>query len=200
MVYLAELVIAGAVSGSLYALVALAFIVVYKATRVVNFARGELVMFATGFAALGLHRLGLGVVGAIGVGVVGITGLAIAFNHAVLRHLVGRPPLAFIMVTIGFGAFLRGVATFVFAGVPQSIELPFPRDPVILLGVLLSPHELLVGVVALTVIGLVSWYTAGYIDPLVNAPLSGVVVYGVLVLALLFRPYGLFGERRVERV
>ena len=80
MFYFLELFISGAIAGSLYALVALAFVVVYKATRVVNFALGELVMFATGFVALGLHKLGLGLLAALGVGVGGMTGLAIAFN------------------------------------------------------------------------------------------------------------------------
>lgn len=158
MLYFLELFIAGAVAGSLYALVALAFVVVYKATRVVNFALGELVMFATGFVAIGLHKLGAGLLGSLGVGLVGMTGLALAFNYGVLRFLIGRPLIAFIMVTIAFGAVLRAIAGWVFAGVPQSVKLPFPEEPVFVGKLFLSPHELLVGVVALITVGFVSWY------------------------------------------
>lgn len=294
MVYFLELVIAGAIAGSLYALIAVAFVVVYKATRVVNFALGEMVMFATGFTAFGLHKLGVGLLGALGVGVAGMTVLAVAFNFVVLRHLIGRPLLTYIMVTIGFGAVLRAIAPFVFAGVPQSIPLPFPEDPVIVAGVLVSPNEMLVGGCALTVIALVSWYfmrsraglalraiaddertsmgmginllrffaltwtlagviavtggvlwaymtgggfslvmvglkvlpiviigglesipgvlvgalcigvmeslTAGYVDPLLAAPLSGIIAYAVLIIALIVRPHGLFGQSEIERV
>jgi len=294
MFYFLELFISGAIAGSLYALVALAFVVVYKATRVVNFALGELVMFATGFVALGLHKLGLGLLAALGVGVGGMTGLAIAFNYGILRFLIGRPLIAFIMVTIGFGAVLRACAGWVFAGVPQSVELPFPEEAIFIGELLLSPHEILVGLVALIVITIVSWYfmrsrtglalraisdderaanamginlsayftltwalagavtvaggvlwtyitgggfslvmvglkilpiviigglesipgvligamligileglTAGYIDPLVGAPVSGIIAYLMLIVVLFIRPYGLFGERAIERV
>ena len=294
MLYFLELFISGAIAGSLYALVALAFVVIYKATRVVNFALGELVMFATGFVAMGLHKFGVGLIGALGVGIAGMTGVAAAFNYGVLRFLIGRPLIAFIMVTIGFGAVLRASAGWIFAGVPQSISLPFPEQPIFIGELLLSPHELLVGMVALVVIALVSWYfmrsrtglalraisdderaatamgvnltryftltwglagavtvaggvlwtyitgggfslvmvglkilpiviigglesipgvligamligvleslTAGYIDPWLGAPVSGIIAYLMLILVLLVRPYGLFGERAIERV
>jgi hypothetical protein len=74
----------------------------------VNFALAELVTFATGFVTAGLHKLGLGLLGALAFGCVSIAGLALAFHYGVLPHLIA-PLIVFAMGTIGFGA-ARGAA------------------------------------------------------------------------------------------
>ena len=160
MRYFLELSVNGAVAGALYALAALSFVVVYKATRVMNFALGEFVMFATGIVAAGLHAMGLALVPALAFGGAGMFVVAAGFNRFVVRHLVGRPAIAMIMVTIGFGAFLRAVAAFLFSGVPHDIDLPLPRGTLDAGGVLLSPNELAAAAVALVLIGAVSWLFA----------------------------------------
>ena len=86
--------------------------------------------------------------------------VAAGFNRLVVRHLVGRPVIAMIMVTIGFGAFLRAVAAFLFSGVPQDIDLPLPRHTLDLGGVLLAPSEIAAAAIALALIGAVSWLFA----------------------------------------
>ena len=160
MLYFLELCINGAVAGALYALAALAFVVVYKATRVMNFALGELVMFAIGFVAAGLHVLGLGIVPAIAFGAAGMFALAAGFNRLVLHHLVGQSAIGMIMVTIGFGAVLRALAAFVFAGVPRDIDLPLARATVEVGGVLLSLDELVAAGLAAVLIAAVGWLFA----------------------------------------
>ena len=160
MRYFLELSANGAVAGALYALAALSFVVVYKATRVMNFALGEFVMFATGIVAAGLHTFGLALVPALVFGGAGMFAVAAGFNRLVVRHLVGRPVIAMIMVTIGFGAFLRAIAGFLFSGVPHDIELPLPRGTLEVGGVLLSPAELAAAAIALLLIGAVSWFFA----------------------------------------
>src|SRR3990167_5226741 len=90
-VFFVALVVDGALAGAIYALVALAFVLVYKASRMVNFALGEWVMVGSRLVASGVHVLGLGVLGAVGVGCAGIVAVAIAFNRVVLRRLVGQP-------------------------------------------------------------------------------------------------------------
>ncbi len=160
MRYFLELSVNGAVAGALYALAALSFVVVYKATRVMNFALGEFVMFATGIVTAGLHAVGLALVPALAFGGAGMFALAAGFNRLVVRHLVGRPVIGMIMVTIGFGMFLRAVAAFLFSGVPQDIELPLPRGILDAGGVLLSPNEIAAAILALALIGAVSWFFA----------------------------------------
>ena len=160
MSYFLELSVNGAVTGALYALAALSFVVVYKATRIMNFALGEFVMFATGIVATGFNALGLALVPALAFGGIGMFAVAAGFNRFVLRHLIGRPVIGMIMITIGFGAALRGLAAFLFSGVPRDIELPLPRGTLNAGGALLSPNELAAAAIALILIGAVGWFFA----------------------------------------
>ena len=160
MRYFLELSANGAVAGALYALAALSFVVVYKATRIMNFALGEFVMFASAIVAAGVNSMGLALIPALALGGAGMFAIAAGFNRLVLRHLIGRPVIAMIMITIGFGAVLRAVAAFLFSGVPRDIELPIPRGTLDAGGVLLSLNELAAAAVALILIGAVSWFFA----------------------------------------
>jgi branched-chain amino acid transport system permease protein len=156
--YCIELLINGALTGAIYALISLAFVVVYKASRMINFALGEWVMVASHLVASGLHVLGLGLFGAIGFGMAGMVGLAMGFNRLVLRRLVGRPVITLIMVTIGLGILLRALVVFVFTGIPGSITLPIPQEPLNIKGVLLSVDELVAAGIAIICIVMISWF------------------------------------------
>src|SRR5437879_3195069 len=79
--FFAALVVDGALAGTLYALVALSFVVVYRASRRINFAVGEWVMLASRFVTFELHALGLGLLGALAVGCAGMAGLGVAFTR-----------------------------------------------------------------------------------------------------------------------
>src|SRR5205807_765167 len=85
---------ARALAGALYALVALSFVVVYRASRMMNFAVGEWVMLASRCVTFALHGLGLGLPGALAVGCAGMAGFGVAFNRVVLRRLVGQPVIS----------------------------------------------------------------------------------------------------------
>ncbi len=159
--FLVQLIVGGALAGALYALIAIAFVVVYKASRMINFALGELVMFASKLVALGLHAMGLGLAGAIGFGCVGMVALAVGFNRLILRQLIGHPLISLIMITIGLGAFLRGSASLLFAGIPGSIPLPIPQELISIRGILLSLDKLIAGVIAIILIAAISWFFHG---------------------------------------
>jgi branched-chain amino acid transport system permease protein len=157
MVFFVALLVHGLLAGALYALLALAFVVVYKASRLMNFALGDCAMFAARLAAAGLYGLGLGLVGALGFGGAGMVALALGVNRLVLRPLVGSPVIALLMVTIGLGTVLRAAAVFLFQGLPAGLPLPIPRDPVAIQGVLLSVDELVAAAIALLCMVMVSW-------------------------------------------
>src|SRR6266700_3778884 len=89
MLFLAALLVDGALAGAVYAPIALAFVVVYKASRMINFALGEWMMVGTRLVASGLHA-GFGLLGAVGAACAGMAALAVVFNRVVLRHLAGR--------------------------------------------------------------------------------------------------------------
>lgn len=156
MLFFAALLVDGLLAGAIYALVALAFVVVFKASGAINFALGELGMLGSRLAATGIHALGLGVAGAIGFASAGMVAVALAFNRLVLRHMVGRPLIALIMVTLGLGAVLRGAAPLVFATVPGSIPLPIPADPLDVHGVLVPAGRLVAAATAIVCIAVVT--------------------------------------------
>jgi branched-chain amino acid transport system permease protein len=142
------LVTDGALAGSIYALVALAFVVVYKASRMINFAVGEWTMLGARTTAAASHTLGLGLAGAIGVGCAAMVGLALFFNRIVLRPLLRRSLLSLIMLTIGVGMFMRASATVVFAGLPPRVVSPFPLEPLVVGGLPVSIDKIAAATIA----------------------------------------------------
>lgn len=156
MLFFAALLVDGLLASAIYALVALAFVIVYKASGAVNFALGELAMLGSRLVATGIHAMELGLAGAIGLASSGMVAVALAFNRLVLRHLVGRPLIALIMVTLGLGALIRGGASLVFGAVPGAIPLPIPSEPLDLHGVLVPAGRLVAAAIAIACIVAVS--------------------------------------------
>jgi branched-chain amino acid transport system permease protein len=129
------LLIKGLLTGAIYALVALGFVLVYKATGIINFAQGELVMFAGFFAAAAVGRYGLPALVALPLTVVAMAGLGVGVAHGVLRTMVGRPILGVIMATVGLSYFLRGLAPMLWGSSTKPLPLPIPSHPAELVGV-----------------------------------------------------------------
>lgn len=156
MLFFAALLVDGLLASAIYALVALAFVVVYKASGAINFALGELAMLGSRLVATGIHAMELGLAGAIGSASAGMVVVALTFNRLVLRHMVGRPLISLIMVTLGLGALIRGAAPLVFGAVPGAIPLPIPSDPLAVYGVLVPVGRLVAATIAITCITAVS--------------------------------------------
>ena len=157
MSFFVPLVVDGALAGMVYALVALAFVLVYKASRMINFALGEWVMLGARLVATGVYALGLPLAGGVGLGIAGMVALAVAFNRGVVRPLVARPLISLLMVTIGLGILIRGTTVVIFAGVPSRIPLPDLPAPTIL-GVSVAPEKLVAAAVAVVCITGVTWF------------------------------------------
>jgi len=159
--YFVFLVADGAMAGSIYALVALAFVVVYKASRMMNFAVGEWTMLGARTAAAASAVFGLGLGGAVVAGCAGLVAIALVFNRIVLRPLMGSSLLSLIMLTLGVGIFMRGAATVVFAGLPGRITSPFPAEPLVVGGVPLSIDKIVAAAFATACITALSWFFHG---------------------------------------
>ena len=110
----------GLVSGVLYALIALGFVLIFKASGVFNFAQGIMVVFAA-LTLVGLHELGLPAFAALGLALAVMFGLAVAIERAVLRPLVNQPDIILFMATFGITYFLIGLGEFVFGGNPKRM-------------------------------------------------------------------------------
>lgn len=285
-----NLTVYGLSDGALLALAALGFVLIYKATRVINFAQGEFLlvgayMFYTAYVVMGLP-----LIGAVLFGVIVAIALGVVVERFILRPLVGESAISVIMVTIGLSAVLKalvqifygtsvreqppilptgsitlggatvplnrllviGIAAivlvafsaffqrsrhgiamravaddqqaaltmgisvrrvftlaWVLAAVSALIagvllaDLSAVEQNIAAFGLIVFPVVILGGldsvpgtVVGGLTIGLLKQYVSGYADP----GLAEVIPYVVLVAILIVRPYGVFGETRIERV
>ena len=126
------LTVSGVSIGLMYSLIALGFVLVYKATDAINFAQGEFVMLAGFVAALALAAEGMPVLAAVAVGRRRHGRFGFALERVVLRPLLGRPIIAVIMATIGLGAMLRGLPPITVGGETRAVPLPIGDEPIVL--------------------------------------------------------------------
>jgi len=284
----------GVLIGLMYSLIALGFVLVYKATDAVNFAQGEFVMIA-GFVAVGaLTVAGVPLSLSIGAALVAMIGFGFALERVMLRKLIGRPVIAVVMATIGLAAILRGLGPFgIFQGT-RTLPLPIREEPFLLGPLFIPPIQLLGAAVSLAFLAAFGWFflksrkgiamravadnqqvamamginvqryfglawamtgvvsalggvlwgnmlgvdvnlalvgfkvfpvvilggldsipgaiigglivgivenvAAGYVDPYVGGGTKDFAPYVLMILALMIRPYGIFGKRIIERV
>jgi branched-chain amino acid transport system permease protein len=118
----------GFVTGTLYSLIALGFVLIFKASGVFNFAQGIMVVFAA-LTLVGFYQAGVPAYLALilAIGVMGL--LAVTVERLVLRHMVNQPDIILFMATIGLSYFLIGLGEFIFGGETKSMiteELGLP--------------------------------------------------------------------------
>jgi branched-chain amino acid transport system permease protein len=124
-----EVLIGGLLSGIMYSLVALGFVLIYKASGVFNFAQGSLVFFAAlTFVGLTEHGLSFGVAIIITLAVMVIAGLLI--ERLVLRPLVNQPQISLFMATIGLSFFIEGLAQLVWGANVRGLDLGIQDEPI----------------------------------------------------------------------
>ena len=116
--FLLQVLWEGLVSGILYALIALGFVLIFKASGVFNFAQGIMVVFAA-LSLVGLHAAGVPAFLALFACLLIMLGLAVAIERCVLRPLVNQPDLILFMATIGLTYFLIGLGELIFGGEPK---------------------------------------------------------------------------------
>ena len=289
-----SLAVSGLSIGLMYSLIALGFVLVYKATDAINFAQGEFVMLAGFVAAVALSVTGMPVIVAVLAAVAVMILFSFALERIVLRPLLGRPVVAVIMATIGLGAILRGLPPITVGGQTRALSLPIGDTPIIFGPISLPPIQVLGVIVTLLFLALFSWFflksrmgiamravadnqqvamamginveryfglawamagvvsamggviwgsmlgvdtqlalvglkvfpvvilggldsiigavvgglivglveslAAGYLDPYVGGGTKDFAPYVLMIVALMFKPYGIFGTHRIERV
>ncbi|MEO0316286.1 MAG: hypothetical protein RI928_2742 [Pseudomonadota bacterium] len=123
-----EVLIGGLLSGIMYALVALGFVLIYKASGVFNFAQGSMVFFAA-LTCVSLTELGLPLWAAIlvSIGIMALLGLAI--ERLVLRPLVNQPEISLFMATIGLTFFIEGMAQLMWGSDVKRLDLGIEDVP-----------------------------------------------------------------------
>jgi branched-chain amino acid transport system permease protein len=284
----------GVLIGLMYSLIALGFVLVYKATDAINFAQGEFVMLSGFIVAGGLMVWGVPLWIAVGLALVLMIAFGFVLERVMLRQLIGRPVIAVVMATIGLAAILRGVGPFVIFSGTKPLPLPIRDEPFTLGPLFLPPIQLLGAGVSLAflagfgwfflrsrkgiamravadnqqvamamgidveryfgvawamtgivsalggilwgnllgvdvnlalvgfkvfpvvilggldsipgaiigglLVGIVENVAAGYVDPYVGGGTKDFAPYVLMILALMIRPYGIFGKRIIERI
>lgn len=289
-----SLVVSGLSIGLMYSLIALGFVLVYKATDAINFAQGEFVMLAGFIVATALTVSGMPVLGAVVLTVAIMILFSFALERIVLRPMLGRPVVAVIMATIGLAAILRGLPPITVGAETKAVSLPLPDTPIFLWSAIIPPIQALGVIVTIAFLGIFSWFflksrmgvamravadnqqvalamginvqryfaiawamagivsalggiiwgsmlgvdtqlalvglkvfpvvilggldsivgaiigglivglvesiAAGYLDPYVGGGTKDFAPYVLMIIMLMFKPYGIFGQRRIERV
>jgi branched-chain amino acid transport system permease protein len=158
-----EVLLGGLMSGVLYSLVALGFVLIFKASGVFNFAQGAMVLFA----ALALARLSehmpLAVAFVVSVAIMAV--FAWVVERFVLRHLVNQDAVVLLMATLGITYFLDGFGQLVWGSDIYRIETGLPKTPVMVLdnifegGILVNTEDFVAaGVAALLVLALAVFF------------------------------------------
>ncbi len=148
----------GVLVGLMYALIALGFVLVYKATDAINFAQGEFVMIAALVVAGALGAGGMPLWLAIFIGLASMVAFGFALERVVLRRLIGRPVVAVVMATIGLASILRGIGPATLGAGTKTLPLPIREAPFILGPLFIPPIQLLGAAVSLTFLSGFSWF------------------------------------------
>lgn len=173
MGFFLETLFGGLMAGMLYSLIALGFVLIYKASGVFNFAQGSMVLFAAlamarfaewfpqwlGFDSLVLANL-LAFVAAIGVMVI----VAWLIERLALRGLVNQEGITLLMATLGIGYFLDGSGQLLFGSATYKIDIGMPKDPMIVLenvfegGLLLNKEDLIAAAISAVLVTLLTLF------------------------------------------
>lgn len=152
MSYFVELVINGALTGLMYSLVAIGFVLIFKSAGVPNLAQGAVVMTAAYVVWL-LAALGLPIVAAIILGTILMFGFGLLTERLLLRRMVGQPIIMIVMLTLGLEILLRGIGPGLLGAAPKSLDLGIGLSPVIIGDVFINRAYLVGGIVAIVMIG-----------------------------------------------
>jgi branched-chain amino acid transport system permease protein len=148
MAFFFDLFVNGLMIGMMYALVALGFVLIYKATSVVNFAQGDLMMFGGYIAAALIVLYGLPLTVALPVLLGSMVVLGFIIERGVLRPLVGQQVISVVMVTIGLAQVFQGLAAMLWGAQTKNIPLPVRLDPYVIWQIYISPVNLLAAIVS----------------------------------------------------
>jgi len=130
MSFFFEVLIGGLLSGVMYSLVAIGFVLIYKASGVFNFAQGAMVFFAALTCVGIIDKFGVSVWIAIPATMLVMIALGLAIERVVLRPLVNQPEITLFMATIGLAFFIEGLAQLMWGSQVHKLDLPIEDVPI----------------------------------------------------------------------
>ena len=159
MSYFLQLIVSGIVVGSIYALSALGFVLIYKSSRVLNIAHGQIIA-AGAFITYALTGwLNIPILISFLASMVITFFLAMSVERIFLRRLIGEPIISVIMVTIGLSSIIDGLIYFTpFGSLNFSFPEIFPKTPLSLAGISISWTQLVGVIITFSMIGTFTWF------------------------------------------
>jgi branched-chain amino acid transport system permease protein len=153
--FFAEVLVGGVFAGLMYSLVALGFVLIFKASGVFNFAQGVMVLFAA-LTLVGLLERGVPVVVALALTTVVMVGLAFVIERVVLRPLVNQPPIILFMATIGLNFFLEGFGEMAWGANVKRLDIGIPDQAFKVSGVLINKLEMTAALTAAVLVAVLA--------------------------------------------
>ncbi len=141
-----QLLISGVSIGCVYGLIALGFVLIYKATEMVNFAQGDIMMLGAYAAITYINVLGMPFIWGVLAALSTMAVVGVLLERLLLRPMIGEPHFAVLMLTIGLGFILRAIAGAVWGSEPRVLDSPYA-------GEVLRFDELVVGVENMVIVG-----------------------------------------------
>ncbi|MEX2220415.1 MAG: branched-chain amino acid ABC transporter permease [Candidatus Rokuibacteriota bacterium] len=153
--FLAEVLIGGVAAGLMYSLVALGFVLIFKASGVFNFAQGVMVLFSA-LTLVGLMERGVPVVLALALTIGVMVALAFAIERVVLRPLVNQEHIILFMATIGLNFFLEGLGEMVWGANVKRLDIGIPDESFTVAGILINKLEMTAAATAAVLVGILA--------------------------------------------
>jgi len=162
--FFVEVLVGGLLSGAMYALVAVGFVLIYKTSGVLNFAQGPLLLFAA-LTYVSLVERGLPSIAALVVVFATMTLIGLAIERTALRPLANRPPIILFMATLGLAYIVEGGAQLLWGAQVHALDIGVSDTPLDVYGVLVSKFDLvaagLAGLMVAALIGFFQFTRAG---------------------------------------
>ena len=150
-----EVAIGGLLTGIMYSLVALGFVLIFKASGVFNFAQGTMVLFAA-LTFVGLMEKGLPIWLALILTVAIMVAVALVVERVVLRPLVNQEPIILFMATIGIFYFLDGFGQTLWGSDVKPLDIGIPNQPMFFGDILINQFDIIAGLIAGTMVGVLA--------------------------------------------
>ena len=145
--FVVEVAVGGLLTGVMYSLVALGFVLIYKASGVFNYAQGSMVLFAA-LSFVGQIEAGVPIWLAVLLTVAIMVAVAYAVERLVLRPLVNQEQIILFMATIGISFFLDGFGQQIWGSDVHTLSIGIPQDPIFVGDVLINEFDLIAAIVA----------------------------------------------------
>ncbi|GAB4328220.1 MAG: branched-chain amino acid ABC transporter permease [Dehalococcoidia bacterium] len=140
-----QLVLAGAADGAIYGLLALALVLIYRSTHIINFGQGEMAMFAT-YIAWSFINAGVPYWGAFVLAIILAFVAGLVIHRILIQPMEGAPELTIVIITLGLFLFFNSIALWIYSGVPKIFPYPagVPKSSWEVGGVFIIPHHVTV--------------------------------------------------------